>query len=349
MSTRRYAVISPCRDEQDFLRRTLDSVLGQTEPPALWVMVDDGSTDATPQILSEYADANPMIRIVTMPPRTTRVLGPAVVHAFNRGLEEVDLDDFDYVVKLDVDLELPPRYFELLMDHMEADPRLASCSGTPCGRSDAGGLVPERGSAEISAGMTKFYRVRAFQDIGGLAPVLMWDGIDCHTARVRGWRVRSFDEPGLRFEHLRPMGSSDRGILRGKRRHGHGQYLMGTHPLYLIASVARRLTDSPAIIGALNILAGYVWAALRGVPRHGTREFRRQVRQFQLESLYRGKTRAVEAWEWRQQKEWDYKCAVGIGPAAIDRVARGQRVDRSLSHRARVKRARMRDTTDTPT
>ena len=310
MSMRRYAVISPCRDEQDFLRRTLDSVLGQSEPPAVWVVVDDGSTDATPEILREYAARNASLRIITMPPRTTRVLGPAVVHAFNRGLAEIDLDDYDYVVKLDVDLDLPPRYFELLMNHMEADPRLASCSGTPSSRVD-GRLVPERGSAEISAGMSKFYRVRAFEDIGGLAPVLMWDGIDCHTARVRGWRVRAFDEPGLRFEHLRPMGSSDRGILRGKRRHGHGQYLMGTHPIFMVASVIRRLADAPPVVGSMNILAGYVWAALRRVPRHGSREFRRQVRRFQLESLVSGKTKAVENWERRQRAEWDFRCSVG--------------------------------------
>ena len=345
MSLRRYAVISPCRDEQEFLRRTLDSVLGQSEPPAVWIVVDDGSTDATPRILREYADRHPCLKIVSMPPRKTRVLGPAVVHAFNRGLEEIDLADYDYVVKLDVDLDLPPRYFELLMDHMEADPRLASCSGTPCG-SHEGRLVPERGSEEISAGMTKFYRVSAFKDIGGLAPVLMWDGIDCHSARVRGWRARSFDEPGLRFEHLRPMGSSDRGILRGKRRHGHGQYLMGTHPIYMLASVIRRVPDSPPVVGSLNILAGYVGAALRRVPRHGTREFRSQVRRFQLASLVVGKTRAVEAWERRQRVEWDYRCAVG---AAERQAQAAQRVERSLSHRARVSRARMRDTTETTT
>lgn len=340
MPTRRYAVISPCRDEQDFLRRTLDSVIDQSERPAVWIIVDDGSTDSTPDILREYAKKHSWIQILTMPPRKSRVLGPAVVHAFDAGLQQIELDVYDYVVKLDVDLELPPRYFELLMDHMEADPRLASCSGTPCSVVE-GQLVPERGSFEMSAGMSKFYRVSAFKDIGGLAPVLMWDGIDCHTARMKGWRARSFDEPGLRFSHLRAMGSSDRGILRGKRRHGRGQYIMGTHPIFMLASVIRRLPDAPVIIGSLNILIGYIVTALRGVPRHGTREFRRQVRQFQLESLVMGKTRAVEAWERRQQTEWDFRMAVG--PAD-----RAQRVERSRSQRVRVVRARSRDTSETP-
>lgn len=340
MPSRQYAIISPCRDEQHFMRRTLDAVLAQSEPPATWVIVDDGSTDETPKILAEYAATNPSLRVVTLPPRTSRVLGPAVVHAFNRGLAEIELDDYEYVVKLDVDLDLPPRYFELLMDRMEADPRLASASGTPC-VPEHGELSPERGSAEISAGMSKFYRVSAFKDIGGLAPVLMWDGIDCHTARMRGWRVRAFDEPGLRFEHLRPMGSSDRGILRGKRRHGHGQYLMGTHPLFMLASVARRSMDRPRVLGALNILAGYLRAAARRTERHGSAEFREQVRRFQLETLRYGKRRAVERWEERQLPAWERRVAEGR--------AAPQRVDTSRSQRGRVSRARSRHTSETPT
>lgn len=302
-NSRRYVVISPCRDEQEHVATTLAAVAAQTEPPALWVVVDDGSSDRTPQILADFAAQHPFVRVLTMPPRATRVLGPAVVHAFNAGLATVDLDDFDYVVKLDVDLDLPPGYFAGLMDRMEADPRLASVSGTPCVVTD-GELVPERGSFEMSAGMSKFYRVTAFRQIGGLVPMLMWDGIDCHAARVRGWKARSVEDPQLRFAHLRPMGSSDRGILRGKRRHGRGQYLMGTHPAFMLASVLVRAADSPRVIGAANIGVGYVRAALKREERHGDGDFRAQLRRFQLESLVLGKRRAVQRWEDRAAADW---------------------------------------------
>lgn len=304
MTGRRYVVVSPCRDEEEFVATTLASVAAQTEPPACWIVVDDGSTDATPVILAEFEAAHPWMRVLTLEPRATRVLGPAVVHAFDAGLAQVDLDDFDYVVKLDMDLDLPPGYFAGLMDEMEADPRLASASGTPCTRMPDGTLVPERGSPEMSAGMSKFYRVRAFRQMGGFVPVLMWDGIDCHASRVAGWRARMFTDERLRFAHLRQMGSSDRGIYRGKRRHGRGQYTMGTHPLFFAASVAARMRDEPVIVGALNTLAGYLGAALRREPRSQGPEFRHQLRRFQLESLVLGKARAVRRWEDRQASAW---------------------------------------------
>lgn len=185
MTGRRYAIVSPCRDEAEYMHQTLESVAAQSEPPALWVVVDDGSTDRTPQILAEFAAAHPYVQVLTLPPRSSRVLGPAVVHAFDAGLATVDLDDFDYVVKLDMDLDLPPGYFAGLMDRMALDPRLASASGTACQRRD-GVLVPERGSFEITVGMSKFYRVSAFRDIGGFVPVLMWDG---STVTRRGSRA----------------------------------------------------------------------------------------------------------------------------------------------------------------
>lgn len=303
MSSRRYLVVSPCRDEEEFVRTTLASVSAQTEPPGRWVLVDDGSTDRTPQILADFAREHTFADVVTREARPNRILGSAVIHAFDAGLATVDLDDYDYVVKLDVDLDLPPTYFARLMDLMEADPRLASVSGVACTR-EGGRLVPERGSFEMTVGMSKLYRVHAFRDIGGFVPRLMWDGIDCHTARVKGWKARAVDEPGLRFEHLRPMGSSDRGLLRGRRRHGRGQYLMGTHPVFLAASAAARTRDTPRVIGSVHLVAGYAGAAIRREPRHGDADFRRQLRRFQLESLVLGKRRAVERWEDRQSDAW---------------------------------------------
>src|SRR5262249_33686130 len=130
-SLHRYVLISPCRDEAAFMRRTLDSVAAQTVPPALWVVVDDGSTDETPRILEEYSRKLPYLKVVRRTDRGRRAVGPGVVDAFYQGLETLDLDDYDYLCKLDMDLDLPPRYFELLMRRMEREPRLGTCSGKP--------------------------------------------------------------------------------------------------------------------------------------------------------------------------------------------------------------------------
>src|SRR5262252_9110292 len=129
MSGRRYCLITPCRDEAGYARRTLDSVLRQSTPPALWIIVDDGSTDATPRILAEYAARVPFIRILTRADRGDRKLGGGVIDAFYAGYETIDPSEFDYVCKLDLDLEMPPTYFEGLMQRMEAEPRIGTCSG----------------------------------------------------------------------------------------------------------------------------------------------------------------------------------------------------------------------------
>ena len=115
------------------------------------------------------------------------------------------------------------------MDKMEADPRLGTCSGKPYMLLN-GKLVSEKCGDENSVGMTKFYRVECFEQIGGFVRQVMWDGIDGHRCRMLGWIAASYDEPDLRFIHLRPMGSSHKGIFTGRIRHGFGQYFMGTSP-----------------------------------------------------------------------------------------------------------------------
>ena len=244
---RRYVVISPCRNEMAYMRRTLDSVIAQTVPPALWVVVDDGSTDGSRELLAEYAEKHDWIRVVVKPDRGHRAVGPGVIDAFYFGLETVS-EEFPYLCKLDLDLDLPHRYFEALLERMEADRRIGTCSGKPYIRR-GGELVSERRGDEMSVGMTKFYRRECFEAIGGFVKEVMWDAIDCHKARQLGWRAVSWDEPELRFEHLRPMGSSQRSIYTGRRRHGFGQYFMGSDPLYFAATAVFRGLEPPYILG----------------------------------------------------------------------------------------------------
>src|SRR5947209_2198605 len=100
---RRYLLISPCRDEAAYLRRTLESVAAQTVLPASWVVVDDGSRDETPEILAEYSKRLPFLKVVTRADRGRRAVGPGVIDAFYAGLETVQLEDYEYVCKLDMD------------------------------------------------------------------------------------------------------------------------------------------------------------------------------------------------------------------------------------------------------
>ena len=152
--------------------------------------------------------------------------------------------------------------------------------------------------------MTKLYSVACFRQIGGFVREVMWDGIDCHKARQLGWTPVSWDEPELRFEHLRPMGSSQQSIYTGRRRHGFGQYYMGTHPLFMIASAINRMRQRPYVLGGLAMLQGYFGAMLRGVPRHADADLVAFIRAYQMQALRYGKAGAVARIEAGRAGVW---------------------------------------------
>lgn len=293
-----YLLISPCRDEAQYMRQTLDTVVAQSVLPALWVIVDDGSTDDTPRILAEYAAKHPWIKVVTRTNRGHRAVGPGVVDAFYAGYQAVTPTDFEFVCKLDLDLRLPLRYFEILMQRMHANPRIATCSGKAYVE-QGDQLVNEGHGDETSLGMTKFYRVSAFEAMGGFVREVMWDGIDCHRCRMMGLIACSWDEPELRFVHLRPMGSSQQSIYTGRMRHGYGQYFMGTGFWYILASAVKKIPERPYLLGAAAMLWGWIKSALQGKPRYNDPEFRRFLRAYQARALVVGKARAVEEIEAR--------------------------------------------------
>lgn len=301
-----YLIVSPCRDEAAHARSTLDTVTSQQIPPARWIIVDDGSTDGTSELLAEYADRFDYIEIVRREDRGRRSVGPGVVDAFYAGLGQTRLNLYPYLCKLDLDLELPPTYFSNLMQRMEDDPRLGTCSGKAYYRCPGTGkLISEGIGNEMSVGAAKFYRTTCFQQIGGFVREVMWDGIDCHRCRMRGWRACSWDEPALRFIHLRPMGSSQQGIWTGRARHGAGQYFMGTSLAYMTASALFRMTRPPRVTGGLAMWCGYMASMLRGQPRYGDREFRRFLREYQWQALLRGKHGAIRTIERRRRVAWN--------------------------------------------
>lgn len=301
---RSYVLISPCRNESEFMRRTLDSVVAQTVTPKLWVIVDDGSTDETPEILAEYQAAHDWIRVVPKPDRGHRAVGPGVIEAFYVGYDSIDPADYAYLCKLDLDLDLPHGYFEGLISRMEADPRIGTCSGKAYFRNAKGEMVSEGISDEMSLGMTKFYRVSCFEQIGGFVREVMWDGIDCHKARMLGWRALSWDDKELRFDHLRPMGSSQNSIWTGRKRHGFGQYFMGTRPSFMFASALKKMRTPPYVLGSLAMLLGYFNAWRNGTKRLDDDDLVAFIRAYQRRALIVGKARAIAEQEADREAVW---------------------------------------------
>ena len=297
--SRRYAVITPCRNEAEYLQQTIDTMAAQSVLPTVWIIVDDGSTDETPAILERAMKAYPFIRVVHRTDRGKRAVGPGVIEAFYDGLATIDLDEYEYVCKLDGDLLLPSRYFEILMERMEADPLLGNLSGKTYIRTKNNHLVSERMGDENAIGPTKFYRVACFKSIGGFVHQISWDGIDGHMCRLKGWIASSVDEDGLRVEHLRPQGSSDRSIWVGRMRWGRGKYFMGSSLLYVFAVSVYRAFEYPILVGGVGIFTGYIAALLKRYTRYDNKKYHRFFRRYEFESLFRGKRKTLDRYNQR--------------------------------------------------
>lgn len=281
----RILIISPSRDEAGTLPKTIHSLANQTLPIASWVIVNDGSKDDTGKIADEAAQKYPWISVVHRPVGQGRRVGPGVIEAFYAGLQTKNLADYDFVVKLDADLEFQPRYFEILMERFKADPKLGTASGKayiPVGDT----YVYERTGDDFSHGVAKLYRRECFEDIGGFVPQVMWDGIDCHKCRMKGWKAVSYHEPELKIIHLRQMGSSHKSVYHGRMRWGRGQYFMGTHPLYILAVSIYRMAERPWILGGICILLGYMQAWWEKMPQYDDPEFRKWLRAWQMNKLF---------------------------------------------------------------
>ena len=281
---RRILIISPVKDEADFIEQTIHSMSWQELRPALWVIVNDGSSDRTGEIADEAAKKHDWIKVVHRDAGTKRRVGPGVIEAFYAGLDSVNLKDFDYVVKMDGDLHVPHFYFSGLIQKFEENPRLGSISGK-CYIPVDGQLVYERTGDEFTHGTAKLYRRECFEEIGGFVREVMWDGIDCHKCRQLGWEAKSISDAQYAIIHLRQMGSSHKNILHGRRRWGRGQYFMGTHIPYVIAITFYRMLERPWVLGGLNICIGYFWAMITRYPRFEDKEFRAHLRKWQWQKL----------------------------------------------------------------
>ena len=284
----RIVIISPVRDEETFIRGTVKSMINQTIRPVEWLIVNDGSTDNTLEIIEAAAQEHPWIHIENKPDRGERAVGPGVVEAFYYGYERLWTKNYDFICKLDGDIEFSPQYFERLLEFFKDDPYLGAASGKPY-LEEGEELLEERTNDNMVAGMMNFYRRTCFDSIGGFVHEVHWDGIAFHRARMEGWRTRSIRHPDLQIIHKRLMGSSHQGIITGRLRWGRGQYFMGTHPLYIFAIGMYRMAERPFIIGGLLIIFGYFKSMLEGMKRFDYPGFRQSLHAWQFQRLKLGK------------------------------------------------------------
>ena len=281
----RLLVVSPVRDEAAYLELVADALERQTRPPDLWVVVDDGSTDSSPEILAGLAERISFLKVVTAatPPSPGRVKDrlatAAAPRTFNAGLSAAGWQSFTHIAKLDGDTELPPDYFARLLGEFEQDPKLGLAGGVyadpaPPGSSEAWKVVPIPVEHHVP-GTLKCYSRECFEAIGGIQERLGWDTIDETYARMRGYRTRAF--PDLVAHHHRPWGSAD-GTLRGRARHGQCAYIV-QFPLPWVTLRAFKVARTrPRGLSGVAFFYGYVRSAITRTRRVDDPAFRRFVR-----------------------------------------------------------------------
>jgi glycosyltransferase involved in cell wall biosynthesis len=285
MHTPRYVVVTPVRDEAACIAQTLASMASQSIAPVQWIIVDDGSTDGTSEILDAFARANPWATIVHRANRGFRVNGSGVMDAFHDGLSELAVADWDFMVKLDGDLSFEPRYFELCFAHFEGDPSLGIGGGQVCSRLGNELKVDSVGDPPFHVrGATKIYRRSCWERISPLIKAPGWDTLDEVRANFFGCTTRTFTE--LAVVQHKPTGSGE-GSWRNAVKNGRANYLVGYHPLFMAGKCVRRFLNGPLRKDWLGLAVGYLGCLLKRSPVLADRETVRYLRTQQLRSIFK--------------------------------------------------------------
>jgi glycosyltransferase involved in cell wall biosynthesis len=282
-----YVLITPARNEETFIRQTIESVVSQTILPVKWVIVSDGSTDRTDDIVKEYTVKYKWIELIRMPERTERHFA-GKVYAFNAGYERVEGLKYDIIGSLDADISFDPEYFEFLVGQFAKNPKLG-VAGTPF-REGVTQYDYRFSRKEHVSGACQLFRRECFESIGGYVPIKA-GAIDLTavvTARMKGWKTETFTEKFC--IHHRPMGTAKANLILATFKSGYGDYQMGVHPAWQVFRSVYQMTRKPLILGGSLLLTGYVWGMLKRSPRPVSVEFvkfRRKEQMQWLEGYYK--------------------------------------------------------------
>ena len=280
--TTSYVLITPARDEEKNIGETIQSVISQTILPKKWVIVSDGSTDHTDEIVQGYLPENTWIDFIRIPEHRDRQFA-AKVQCFNAGYEKVKELDFDIIGNLDSDISFEKNYFEFIMAKFGEDPRLG-VAGTPFVE-DGNHYDYRFTNIEHVSGACQLFRKQCFEEIGGYIPI-KGGGIDwvaVTTARMKGWKTRTFTEKTC-FHH-RKIGTGDNSPLMTWFKQGRKDYFLGNHPVWEIFRTLYQTTKKPYFIGGSYLISGYLWAALNREERPISNELVQFIRKEQMQRL----------------------------------------------------------------
>lgn len=280
-----YVVVTPARNEARSIESTIQSVVAQTVRPRKWVIVSDGSTDATDDIVKKYAAEHEWIELLRMPERDERHFA-GKVYAFNAGQASVKELPYEVIASLDADITFEKDYFSYLLEKLAADATLGLV-GTPFRETSNETYDYRFVSMEHVSGACQVFRRECFEAIGGYIPVKggAIDNIAVITARMKGWKTRTFTDKVCL--HHRPMGTAQHSAILAKFKFGGKDYAIGNHPAWELFRAMYQMARKPVVLGGVALGAGYLWASIRRAERPVSRELMAFHRREQVERLRR--------------------------------------------------------------
>ena len=282
MSTFRYAIITPARNEEQFIEQTIQSVISQSVLPERWIIVSDGSTDRTDDIVKGYLADFPWIRLVRMPEHRDRQFA-AKVHCFNAGYAQLEEVEYDIIGNLDADITFEKDYFSFLLEKFNNNPELG-VAGTPFVEGNKHYDYNYTNIEHVS-GACQLFRRECFEEVGGYIPVKSGgiDWIAVTTARMKGWRTRTFPEKTC--SHHRKLGTGTGGFVQARFKDGVKDYSFGSHPVWQLFRSAYQMKSKPYFVNGLLLLSGYISAYAMRKERPVSAELMRFYRQEQMGRL----------------------------------------------------------------
>lgn len=270
-----YIIITPAKNEEKFIEKTIKSVINQTIKPIRWVIVDDGSTDATAEIVKKYLKDYPFIKLIRRETNNERHFGNKV-YAIRRGFEEIKDIEYQYYCNLDADVSFESDYFEFLLKKFAENPKLGICGGKIYDLVD-GRFVPQNYQNHSVAGPVQFFRRECYESFGGypVSKIGFIDGFAEISARMRGWITTTFEEK--KVYHYRPLGTFRGNNLKKCFEGGKIEYYYGYYYFYHILRNIPRIFKKPYIIGYFSIIIGYLVPLIRLEKRYVNKEFRKYL------------------------------------------------------------------------
>ena len=275
----KFAIVTPVKDEINYFPKTIKSILSQEVKPQKWIIIDDGSTDGTTAIIKKAEKENDWIEGIYRESNKDRKPGGEFVLGI--GLEKLNLDDYEFIVRMDGDLKFKSNYFKVLFEKFDSNPNLGIASGV-CFITRNGKEIEEKHPRFHTRGPLKTYRTQCYKDIGGLLNCLGWDSIDELKANMLNWNTQSF--PELKINHLKKTGDRA-GIFKAGIYKGIAEYNSGSHPLFIIAKALYIILFLHYKFDSIGLLRGYFSSLIQRKPRQIDKNLVKFIRKQQINRL----------------------------------------------------------------